>query len=548
MKKGLLFVLAALIALAAYGQKKESLALLPFTGGQTSDGEYIVQAFARQRELREAFNKVTLITRTTQAFMQFEQRFQRMSGLTDADTIFELGKQLNATHVIAGYITKLGNQNLVLVSILDVESLQQIAGDYRTYANIEEVAGMIPGMAKNLARYAARDTSELPGLSVPPFDNVNGVNESDAQVLAQILAIGLANGNAYTVLPRTDSLAKVLEEHRRQRTGETDHERVRRLGRGRNAQYVLASSAQRLGSLTSFTADVLNIQDGSYKDGAEEQYRAFSEGIDLMPKLAAALNGTPVSGGGGSPPPANMVRIAGGTFTMGSPASEAGRYDNEIQHTVRVSSFYLGKYEVTQKEWRDVMGTNPSRFKGDNLPVEQVSWFDAIEYCNKRSVKEGLTPAYTISGSGDSRTVSWNRAAGGYRLPTEAEWEYACRAGSTTAYNTGAGITTSQARYGGSYGGSGERDKTIAVGSFAPNAWGLYDMYGNVWEWCWDWYGGYSSGSQTNPAGASSGSNRVARGGSWNASVQYVRSAGRYYGAPSGRYHSLGFRVLRPQM
>jgi formylglycine-generating enzyme required for sulfatase activity len=238
--------------------------------------------------------------------------------------------------------------------------------------------------------------------------------------------------------------------------------------------------------------------------------------------------------------PDNFVRINGGTFTMDSPASEAGRYDGEVQHTVRVSSFYLGKHEVTQKEWRDVMGTNPSYFKGDNLPVEKVSWFDAIEYCNRRSVKEGLTPAYTISGSGDGWTVSWNRAAGGYRLPTEAEWEYACCAGSTTAYSTGTGITTSQARYGGS--------GTIAVGSFAPNWWGLYDMHGNVWEWYWDWYGSYGSGSQTDPAGASSGSNRVARGESWHATVQDVRSTYRNYGTPSYRYYDLGFRVLRPQM
>ncbi|MDR0786155.1 MAG: extracellular solute-binding protein [Treponema sp.] len=290
MRKGLVFVLLAFTVLGAYGQAKE-LALLPFTGEQTSDGKYIVSAFARQRELRGAFSKVTLVTRTTQAFLRFEQRFQRMSGLTDADTIFELGKQLNASHVMAGYITKLGTQNLVLVSVLDVESLQQIAGDYRAYKNIEEVADMIPDMARKLARYVGRDTSKLPGLSVPPFDSANGVNESDAQVLAQILAIGLANGNVYAVLPRTDSLQKVLEEHSRQRSGETDQERVKRLGAGRNARYVLAGSVQKLGdTLTAFTTDVLAM-DGSFIDGYEERYQNFSQGVDLMPKLAAALNG-----------------------------------------------------------------------------------------------------------------------------------------------------------------------------------------------------------------------------------------------------------------
>ncbi|MDR3170430.1 MAG: formylglycine-generating enzyme family protein, partial [Treponema sp.] len=109
--------------------------------------------------------------------------------------------------------------------------------------------------------------------------------------------------------------------------------------------------------------------------------------------------------------PSDMVRINGGTFMMGSPASEAGRNDDEVQHRVTVSSFYLGKYEVTQREYVALMGTNPSYFKGDNLPVERVSWYDAVEYCNARSRKEGLTPAYTISGSEDDRTVTWNRNA-----------------------------------------------------------------------------------------------------------------------------------------
>ncbi|MDR1787166.1 MAG: formylglycine-generating enzyme family protein [Treponema sp.] len=265
-------------------------------------------------------------------------------------------------------------------------------------------------------------------------------------------------------------------------------------------------------------------------------------------------------------PTLDMVRIQGGTFTMGSPSSEPDREDDEVQHRVTLSSFYMGKYEVTQKEWQALMGTNPSSFKGDNLPVECVSWYDAVEYCNARSKKEGLTPAYTINktrqdpnntSSYDSLkwTVTWNRKANGYRLPTEAEWEYACRAGTTGPFNTGNNITTSQANYNGNYPYNGNakgqyREKTTAVGSFQPNAWGLYDMHGNVWEWCWDWYGNYSSGAQTDPEGptgpASSWSRRVRRGGSWYNSGQYLRSANRGYYSPGNRLYYLGFRLVRP--
>ncbi|MCL2442837.1 MAG: SUMF1/EgtB/PvdO family nonheme iron enzyme [Treponema sp.] len=240
--------------------------------------------------------------------------------------------------------------------------------------------------------------------------------------------------------------------------------------------------------------------------------------------------------------PINFVRIRGGTFMMGSPRTESGRSSNEgPQRRVTVSSFNMGKYPVTQKEYQEVMGTNPSRFQGENLPVEMVSWFDAIEYCNRRSQREGLTPAYTISGSGDNRTVTWNHNANGYRLPTEAEWEYACRAGTTTAYNTGATISDSTGWY--LWNSNG---RTHPVGQRRANAWGLHDMHGNVLEWCWDWFVNYPSGAQTNPTGAISGTSRVMRGGAWNRSNSDNRSAYRFYYYPTSRDNSFGFRLVRP--
>ena len=234
---------------------------------------------------------------------------------------------------------------------------------------------------------------------------------------------------------------------------------------------------------------------------------------------------------------------------MGSPSYEVGNNAYEgPQHQVTVSSFYMGRYEVTQKEYREVMGANPSYFKGDSLPVESVSWYDAINYCNRLSQLEGLIPAYTVNGV----NVTWNPNANGYRLPTEAEWEYACRAGTTTPFSTGNNITTAQANYDGNnpYNDNAKgasRQKTINVGSFQPSPWGLYDMHGNVSEWCWDWYGAVNAARQTDPIGPSSGTSHVTRGGSWVNGGRDIRSAARNYGAPSYRSSNLGFRIARSQ-
>ena len=259
------------------------------------------------------------------------------------------------------------------------------------------------------------------------------------------------------------------------------------------------------------------------------------------------------------PAPANMVRINGGTFSMGSPSRERDRQKNEgPQRQVTVSSFFMGKHQVTQREWQEVTGTNPSHIRGDNLPVENVTWFDVIEYCNLLSRREGLTPAYTITGRTPATgypitaaTVTWNRNANGYRLPTEAEWEYACRAGTKTPFSTGNNITTGQANYDGNYpynnNAKGEyRQRTTPVGSFAANPWGLHDMHGNVWEWCWDWYDGYPSGAQRDPAGAVSGYYRVMRGGSCCRHGRLLRSAFRYGSHPDGWSIDYGFRLVRP--
>jgi formylglycine-generating enzyme required for sulfatase activity len=210
----------------------------------------------------------------------------------------------------------------------------------------------------------------------------------------------------------------------------------------------------------------------------------------------------------------------------------------------------MGKYQVTQKEYEEIIETNPSHFKGPNVPAESVTWFDAIEYCNKRSRKEGLNPVYTISGTGNIRSVIWDRNANGYRLPTEAEWEYACRGGTTTLFNTGNNITSDQANYAGTFPYNNNavgiyREKTTDVGSFAPNVWGLYDMHGNVKEWCWDRWGSYLYAEQIDPAGAGGGPYRVTRGGSYINDWRSQRSAKRGMAYPYDQASSIGFRLAR---
>jgi formylglycine-generating enzyme required for sulfatase activity len=255
--------------------------------------------------------------------------------------------------------------------------------------------------------------------------------------------------------------------------------------------------------------------------------------------------------------PGDFVLVKGGTFTMGSPASEPERGTDETQHHVTVGEFYIAKSSVTQREYSQLMGKNMSEFKanppdssGDNLPVENVTWFDAVRFCNALSTRDGLTPAYTISGE----TVTWNRSANGYRLPTEAEWEYACRAGTTTPFNTGNNITDREANCYNNYGYNnnssgrvtgGYRGRTATVNSYAANSWGLFDMHGNVADWCWDWYGEYGANAQTNPAGAAAGTLRVSRGGGWNDFPKHIRSAYRAATPPGNGSFNLGFRLAR---
>jgi formylglycine-generating enzyme required for sulfatase activity len=230
-----------------------------------------------------------------------------------------------------------------------------------------------------------------------------------------------------------------------------------------------------------------------------------------------------------------FVLIPAGRFVMGSPASEPRRNLDEVQHQVTFTKpFYMQNTEVTVAQWQAVMGGKLfGRSRGSDSPVVRVSWFDTQQFIAK------------LNALGE----------GTYRLPTEAEWEYACRAGATAAFAWGDQITCAQAMFCNNSEKSGEcisfvkqkglpMDGPAPVKSYAPNAWGLYDMHGNVWEWCEDWYGPYPQSAVTNPKGPESGSAKVRRGGSFFREAQFCRSANRNYAHPGSRYQTLGFRVV----
>jgi TolB-like protein len=289
-----IFIIALLFAsafpLAAQTTSKPKLAVLPFSGGTGNDGDTIALLLSNRDEIRNAF---TIVPRTSNVdSIMKEQEIQR-SGLTDSDTISQLGKQLNADFVVAGHIQKLGDRNLVLITIINVETLQQIAGDYREYKNITEVRGFLPDMAKKLAHASLIDTSKLPKLAVVPFDIPNkDVNVQDAETLAQLLATEIANSGKYAVLPRTKVIETAMKEQKIQRSGLTDPSSMKAIGRATNAKYVLSGTVTSLGgSMNLFFAQILNVEDASLLVGRDVEYTTIADGLQQMSELSQLLTG-----------------------------------------------------------------------------------------------------------------------------------------------------------------------------------------------------------------------------------------------------------------
>jgi sulfatase modifying factor 1 len=243
-----------------------------------------------------------------------------------------------------------------------------------------------------------------------------------------------------------------------------------------------------------------------------------------------------------------FVQVPAGTFIMGSPGTEWGSRDDEQQHQVTFTRpFFLATYEVTQAQWTAITGRNPSYlYDCPDCPVESITWFEAVAFCNKLSQQMGFPPAYAIRDT----VVTLNAGADGFRLPTEAEWEYACRAGTSTVFYTGECLGTEQANYLGYDPQKGcpkgmWRGQAVDVGSFPPNPWGLHDMHGNISEWCWDRHGFPGPGPVVEPRGPNTGAERLMRGGNWHDLGRNCRSAMRHKAAPNQRFTHVGLRLAR---
>ena len=401
------------------------------------------------------------------------------------------------------------------------------------------IAGNVSGEKLKKARKYWQDYSITEGSNSPAAISDAGGNSRDLAILKEYYLDGRIERDDYElaeVLLKTEikymdnTDKKLISAYKDVTSGRHNPERLSRL-LGLVMQPSLRNNTKadipkriKVAELLSFARSNDNRTDG------KKALDALRELLTLDPSHSEAITLQKKVSGYYGPSPGDvmtnsigmkLVYIPAGEFMMGS---NTGGSDEKPAHKVKLSKgFYMGVYEVTQSQYRAVMGKSPSKFKGDNNPVEQVSWDDATEFCRKLSQKEGET----------------------YTLPTEAQWEYACRSGSSSVYSFG-NSESSLGDYGWYSSNSGS--KTHPVGTKKPNDFGLYDMHGNVWEWCRDWYAKdyYSKGSAVDPKNTQSSSVRVIRGGGWGNLANRCRSAGRRRDGPGSRSSGIGFRVVLP--
>jgi TolB-like protein len=292
MKKIIIVVVLLCAGLTAYAQTRPRLGILPFTGGSGRDGDTIATLFSVSRELMNVF-RIVPRTSSVEAVMR-EQEFQR-SGITDSDTIAELGRQMNADYVVSGHIARLGNANLLLISIVDVNTMRQVTGDYREYQTIEGIPALLPVMAQNIiasiqdVNAASADTLAV----LPLLINDPAIRQDEAELLAQILATEIANSRRFAVFPRTRVIETAMAEVDIQRSGMTDRESMAAIGKATNARYVLAGSISNLGRMNLFNIAILEIESAEQIAASYKQYRNLEDGIEIMGELSYEVTGVP---------------------------------------------------------------------------------------------------------------------------------------------------------------------------------------------------------------------------------------------------------------
>jgi formylglycine-generating enzyme required for sulfatase activity/TolB-like protein len=553
----LLFFIALAFSLVATGavNDKETVAVY-VTGGREEGANDILSA-----SLKEAITKskdYVAVERTTLFLQQLqkEQKYQ-MSGNVDYD-IARLGKQSGAKYVCVAEIMSTSSGDFVTARLIGVESASVVAtaDGAEKITDIETLMHVSETIATQLVQDAAQSQSSKSKECVAVYVSGIGDEEETNKILGIKLVSAITKSVQYAAMERTDAFLKQLRnEQDYQTSGNVDDSQLAALGKQFGVQYVCAAKVSKAYGSKVLTASLIDVEtaqviviskaalsssdinslisvtqkiskDIAGKTVAEVEAEAKAkakEEAKAREKAETEAKMEAIKKQAFESITQNMVYVQGGTFTMGCTFDQESDCDSDEKPSRRitVNSFHISKYEVTQGLWEFVMENNPSFFKGYNRPVECVSWDDVQEFIHKLNAMTGKN----------------------YRLPTEAEWEYAARGGmqSRNYKYSGSNIIDEVAWY---YDNSGS--ETHSVGTKKANELGIYDMSGNVYEWCQDWYDKYSKRTQINPQGSSNGSNRVIRGGNVYFNENYCRVANRHRKNPNGCDNDIGFRVVLP--
>ncbi|MDR1868008.1 MAG: formylglycine-generating enzyme family protein [Treponema sp.] len=531
--------------LAALNRERESdeankaiLLFLPFSGTSYQDGQTLARILSYERSFLEDFRPragSSVQDRTWTAERGYQRVNQYGNPTEDFNNFdYERDRAQRSDYAVTGMITPIEEGYRVVVRLINLTDLQQVAGAFYEYPDntsfpAEKIAQDLLTSyrkyktdIKDQTAYLARASVSVDAITDAPDE----ISQQERELIAQVIATEVSQISGFRVfLRQEDSDTAFLKLYQKTPTNSTNAKPV---------DYLLSSSINQIGDEKQLLAQVANRSNNTLFSVARNGYTNLDSIRELVTKLFPVGTKT-------VPPQFApiLILVDGGTFQRGSSAIG----ENPV-HTVTVGSFYLSATEITQAQYNELMGINPSLNKGDALPVENVTWYDAVRYCNILSEREGISPAdfaYKPRNDG-SGEYDFNINAKGYRLPTEAEWEYAARGGKnqTSAPYAGSNFADAVAWYRSNSDGS-----THDVGTLEKTALGLFDLSGNVGEWVNDYYDVYSQGTFVDKGGAERGLARVWRGGSFESQESQLRVTARGLSLPSVKYSTIGFRVAK---